>query len=510
VNVIDQATIAPGAVVYQELETLVDERTLEILEKRRHNGIPRRRGWLVRRMLLVADLIGLAFAFLVAQLLFGPEGAPSDHVGPRTEYLLFLVTLPGWVVVAKLYNLYDHDEERTDHSSVDDVRGVFHLVTVGAWIVFAGAWLTGLADPNIAKLVTFWALAVGLITLGRVAARAFCRTRIAYLQNTVIVGAGDVGQTIARKLLQHPEYGINLVGFVDAEPRERADDLEHLTVLGYPEQLPEIVELLDVERVIIAFSRESHEKTLDLIRLLNGRDLQIDIVPRLFELVGPSIGIHTVEGLPLVGLPPMKLSRSSRLLKRTFDVALAGFGLFMLIPVFLLTAAAIKLDSRGPVFYRHDRRGRGGSKFKMTKFRTMHVGAEDDRASVAHMNEVDGPLFKVKKGRDPRVTRVGAFLRRTSIDELPQLWNVVRGDMSLVGPRPFVVYEADQITGWASRRLDMTPGITGLWQMLGRNDIAFEEMCRLDYLYVTNWSLWWDLKILFQTIPVVFSGKGAY
>jgi lipopolysaccharide/colanic/teichoic acid biosynthesis glycosyltransferase len=139
----------------------------------------------------------------------------------------------------------------------------------------------------------------------------------------------------------------------------------------------------------------------------------------------------------------------------------------------------------------------------------MYTGAEAKRAEVLHMNEVDGPLFKIK-GRDPRVTRIGAFIRKTSIDELPQFWNVLKGEMSLVGPRPFVIYEADQITGWATRRLDMTPGITGLWQVLGRNDIPFEEMTKLDYLYVTNWSLWWDLKIMCQTIPVVLGKRGAY
>ena len=174
--------------------------------------------------------------------------------------------------------------------------------------------------------------------------------------------------------------------------------------------------------------------------------------------------------------------------------------LLLLLPLLLVIAVAIKLDSRGSVVYRQPRRGRNGSEFTIAKFRTMHVGAEARRSDVLHLNEVDGPLFKAKKG-DPRVTRIGGFLRRYSLDELPQLLNVIRGDMSLVGPRPFVVYEADQITGWAARRLDMTPGITGLWQVLGRNDIPFDEMVKLDYLYVTNWSLWWDMKILCQTDP---------
>jgi lipopolysaccharide/colanic/teichoic acid biosynthesis glycosyltransferase len=205
----------------------------------------------------------------------------------------------------------------------------------------------------------------------------------------------------------------------------------------------------------------------------------------------------------------MRLGRSSRLLKRCFDIAVASLVLFFLSPVLLTVALAIKLDSKGGVIYRQPRRGRNGTEFTIMKFRTMYEGAEARRGDVLHLNEVDGPLFKVKKG-DPRVTRIGGFLRKYSLDEFPQLLNVIKGDMSLVGPRPFVIYEADQITGWASRRLDSTPGITGLWQVLGRNDIPFDEMVKLDYLYVTNWSLWWDLKILCQTVPVVLGKRGAY
>ena len=214
--------------------------------------------------------------------------------------------------------------------------------------------------------------------------------------------------------------------------------------------------------------------------------------------------------MPIVTLPPVRLGRSSRVLKRCFDAVVAPLLLLLLAPLLGAVALAIRLDSPGSVFYRQPRRGRAGSTFSIVKFRTMFVGAEQRRQEVLHLNNVDGPLFKVKKGVDPRVTRVGRFLRRTSLDELPQLWNVLRGDMSLVGPRPFVLYEADRISGWAQHRLDMTPGITGLWQVLGRNDIPFEEMVKLDYVYVTNWSLWWDMKILCQTIPAVLAKRGAY
>jgi exopolysaccharide biosynthesis polyprenyl glycosylphosphotransferase len=261
--------------------------------------------------------------------------------------------------------------------------------------------------------------------------------------------------------------------------------------------------------VLLGSSIASHDEMLDLIRTVRRPDVQVSIVPHYFEIFTSRAILDEVEGMPVVTLPPMNLGRSSRLLKRSFDVVVSSAALVVLSPVLAAVAIAIRLDSSGSALYRQPRRGRYGSTFHIVKFRTMRIGAEQDRSEVLHMNQVDGPLFKIK-GHDPRVTRVGSFLRRTSLDELPQLWNVVRGEMSLVGPRPFVVYEADKITGWAQRRLDMTPGITGLWQVLGRNDIPFEEMTKLDYLYVTNWSVWWDLKILCQTIPVVLGKRGAY
>ena len=205
-----------------------DDRTLAILEHRRQTGGMRRRGWLVRRALLLADVLGLAFAFLIAQAVATGEGDVAGALGRGTETLLFLATLPAWIVLAKLYGLYDRDEERTDHSTVDDLAGVFHLVTVGAWVFFIGSWLTSAAEPDLFKLALFWALAIALITVGRVAARAYCRGTVNYLQNAVIVGADDVGQLAARKLLRHPEYGINLVGFVDSSPRELHPDVSHL------------------------------------------------------------------------------------------------------------------------------------------------------------------------------------------------------------------------------------------------------------------------------------------
>jgi exopolysaccharide biosynthesis polyprenyl glycosylphosphotransferase len=512
-NTTERLALLDGARLKDEMQTVLDERTIEILEHRRRTAVVRRRGWLVRRMLLLADLAGLALAFVVAQLLFSESVAPRDHVRPTAETLLFIGTLPLWIVVAKLYGLYDRDEERTDHSTADDLVGFFNLLTVGTWVIFAGGMLTGLARPELLRLAFFWGLAISLVTVLRAVARGFCRRRIAYLQNAVIVGAGDVGQLIARKLLQHPEYGINLVGFIDIEPKERRPDLEHLTLLGPPERLPAIVRAFDVERVVIAFSKESHEDTLTLIRSMKDLDVQVDIVPRLFEIVGPGVGIHTVEGLPLIGLPPLRLSRSSRLLKRTLDIVVSAIGLIGLAPVFAVIALRIKAGSPGPVFFRQTRVGIGNTTFQVYKFRTMSVDAEARKDEIAHLNlhaqdGGDGRMFKVAD--DPRTTKVGRFLRRYSLDELPQLINVLKGDMSLVGPRPLILDEDKHVVEWARKRVYLKPGITGLWQVLGRSEIPFEEMTKLDYLYVTNWSLGGDLSLIVRTIPAIFRVRRAY
>jgi exopolysaccharide biosynthesis polyprenyl glycosylphosphotransferase len=321
-------------------------------------------------------------------------------------------------------------------------------------------------------------------------------------RRTLIVGAGATGRLLERKIATHPEYGLELVGFVDEEAGP--------DVLGSTSDLTDLVDSLHIDWVVLAFSNAPHEKMLELVREVRRPDVHLSIVPNFYELFASNAAIEDIEGVPVVSLPSMSFSRTVRALKRSFDILASAAGLLAISPVLIAAAIAIKLDTRGPVFFKQARHGRGGREFRIVKFRTMVQDAEAKRFDLAHLNEMEGggPLFKIHE--DPRITRVGAFLRKWSVDELPQLWNVLRGEMSLVGPRPFVVHESEQITGWASRRLETTPGITGLWQVLGRNDIPFDEMVKLDYLYVTNWSLWWDLKILCQTIPVVLGKRGAY
>lgn len=504
-------TLAPGRPFHRpegappgvSLLDLVDDRTRELIRKR--HGTSRRRGWLVRRALAAADVIGVFLAFVLTQVVFAQEvEARYDRIGTQVEILLFTLTLPGWVVLGRLYNLYSRDEERADHSGVDDLFGVFNMLTVGAWLFFALAYFVGFADPSFPKLAFFWLFAVVLVALARTIARALCRRADAYVQNTLIVGAGEVGQRVARKLLQHPEYGVNVVGFVDDQPRDRIRGLGHLTVLGSSGDLHNVVSMLEVERVIVAFSSTPDEHTLGLVRELNHDGVQVDLVPRLFEVLGPHASIHAAEGLTLIGLPPPHLARSALLLKRAMDLTLSIVGLALLLPLFVVTAVAIKLNSRGPVFFRQMRIGRADRPFEIVKFRTMVADADRLKGELTHLNkhaESDNRMFKVPN--DPRLTRVGRFLRRYSLDELPQLLNVMRGDMSLVGPRPLISDEHRHVEGWAARRVDLKPGVTGLWQVLGRDDIPFGEMVELDYRYVTTWSMAGDIKLLLKTIPAM-------
>ena len=461
--------------------------------------------------LAAGDLTSLVVAYAVTYVV-------SSHIAPLAPVSAptwFLVTVavaavPIWLGIFTSYHLYDNDNLRIAIASFDEIRDLFHAMLVGSL-----AFLT--LSQGIRYLAHWWiyspveeliflAVALVLIPVVRGSIRSWVFPQVMRRRRTLIVGCGREAHLLHRKLQAHPEYGLEVVGFLSADDDDR--DAPGV-VLGSRGDVADIVDDLEIDRVLLASEVASHEEMLDLVRTVRRPDVQVSIVPRYFEIFTSHAILDEVEGMPVVTLPPMNLGRSSRLLKRSFDIAISGLGLAVLTPILLAVAVAVKLDSKGPALFRQPRRGRHGSTFQIVKFRTMRTGAEQDRKEVLHLNDVDGPLFKVK-GKDPRVTRVGGFLRRTSLDELPQLWNVLKGEMSLVGPRPFVVYEADQITGWARRRLDMTPGITGLWQVLGRNDIPFEEMTKLDYLYVTNWSVWWDLKILCQTIPVVLGKRGAY
>ncbi len=457
-------------------------------------------------VLAAADLLALAVALLAMREAAELIGPPA-FIAPTGVLAALAVLAPlGWLAIFGAYRLYDGQTRAIAPKSFDEVATLFHALLAGSLLYLViGQAFKRLAEWSVytpVEAALFLVFALLAVPVARSVARAWILPRLLRPRTTLIVGAGEVARLVDRKLGLHPEYGLRVVGFID-------DDGRGDGVIGRTEDLTRLVDELAIDWVVLTPTSAPHERLMEMVRAVRRPDVHMSIVPNYFELFASNAGIEDLDGVPVVSLPPMRFSRSVRVVKRTFDLVTAGLGLLVLSPLLAACAVAIKLDSKGPVFFKQLRQGRGGREFRIVKFRTMAEDAEERRHALVHLNEMGGgPLFKLRA--DPRVTRVGAFLRRTSLDELPQLWNVVRGEMSLVGPRPFVVQESQQITGWASRRLDTTPGITGLWQVLGRNDIPFAEMVKLDYVYVTNWSLWWDVKILFRTIPTVLSKRGAY
>jgi exopolysaccharide biosynthesis polyprenyl glycosylphosphotransferase len=494
---LDAVGLETSPVSADDLVDAMDDRTRSLLQRR--PGA--RRGRLVSRWLILADLIGLTLAYLIATQHWGQNGS----FGSTRELALFAASLPCWVLVAKLHGLYRRDEERADHSTTDDIVGVFHLVTIGAWLLLVVSRLRGWNGPSILNLAAFWLLAVCIVPIARTVARRFCKSSRAYQQNTVIVGAGDIGQLIARKFIKHPEYGANVVGFVDRSPKVRRADLpESLAILGGPERLPEIIETLDVERVIIAFSNEATSELLALLRRIQPLRVQIDLVPWLFELIGPRVSVHSVEGLTLIGLPPARRSTTARALKRTVDVVGAAIGLIALAPLMVYIAVRVRRDSPGPILFRQTRLGVGMREFQALKFRTMKIDTDpaahreyiQRSMSLGTTAEGNG-LYKLEQ--PDAVTHFGRWLRKTSLDELPQLINVLRGDMSLVGPRPCIPYEAENFQPHHLQRFLMPQGLTGLWQVTARANSTYLEALDLDVAYVRDWSLGLDLRLLLRT-----------
>ncbi len=278
-------------------------------------------------------------------------------------------------------------------------------------------------------------------------------------------------------------------------------------MLGGIDQLESVVRRYAVNRVLIStgFIGGGNEQ-LDLLRRSRDLGLKVSLLPTPFDAMGPSVEVDDLEGVTVLGLNPPVLSRSSRFIKRSMDLAGAGGLLFLVGPLMLIIALVVRTTSPGPALFRQRRIGRHGQAFTVWKFRTMHVDAED-RAEGLRALSKDPDWLHLE--HDPRVTPVGRFLRRVSLDELPQLWNVVRGDMSIVGPRPLIESEDQRVERWGRRRLELTPGITGLWQVLGRTNIPFEEMVKLDYLYVANWTVWGDVRLILRTLPVLLSRRGA-
>ncbi len=463
-----------------------------------------------------ADFVALGVSALATALITTRHGrallgmSRGDELGMSDgAVLLALGALTVWTVfVFYAIGLYRKPRHSIGWSTlVEAVRGLTALTTA-CWTALLVLYAATGSPHVIGVPLAFWAVAVVSVPVARWLSRSVFWSEPALTERVLIVGAGEVGHLVAAKLRRRRDLHMDVIGFLDdGEPRRNGDGPAP-PILGTLEDLAGVIRKRHITRVIVAFSQARHQRFLDVVRTCADADVRVNIVPRLFEVISSRAGVDEIEGIPLLDVANVELSPFNMSVKRAFDLVAGGLLCVAALPVVGALAVIVKIDSRGPVFYRQERMGRGGKVFRIFKMRSMADGADKMRDELADQNEYSGPMFKIKE--DPRMTRAGTWMRRWSLDEVPQILNVMKGDMSLVGPRPLLVSEAAQCEGWTQKRLDITPGITGLWQVSGRNDIPFDEMVKLDYMYVTGWSLSWDVKLLLQTVGAVLAKRGAY
>jgi len=474
----------PGAAARDDLQLPLVEGPLR--------GSAMRRAARIRGMLSSADLAAALLTLVAIDALYPGAGLLT----PETFALCPAILLLAWTL-----GLYHKDEVRLRQTSLDDAPALFQLATLyalGIWVTRHATVEEGLSGSHVMTvLVGFFAGALCLRAVGRGVAR-----RVLSPERCLVVGEVGTAQRLSRAL-RAAAHNARVVASIECDSAKA----EQMTFsdLSRAENLTRVVETERVERLVVAPRYPDIGHVLSLVHTAKSIGVRVTLVPFLGEIVGASAELESVGGVSMLGLPQLDLSRSARIIKRGMDLIGAWVVLAVAAPFVAVTAALIKLDSPGPVLFRQVRTGRDGARFGILKFRTMVDGADSQKTQLGSRNEAIG-LFKIAD--DPRVTRVGRFLRRTSLDELPQLWNVIRGDMSLVGPRPLIEDEDAKVVGWFRHRLHLQPGMTGPWQVLGSARIPLDDMMRIDYLYVANWSLWGDIKILLQTVPYVLARRG--
>lgn len=449
-----------------------------------------RRNRVYRQALVVGDTLAAIETLGLVALL---AGLP---IGP-----ISLLAIPALVVLNKLAGLYDRDELLLRKSTLEEAPSLFAVVTLFTLV----AWVSLPADSAIhtgrERVILLWLGLFVLLVIHRRLARTAARS-MASSERCIVIG-DEVGVSSVREKLDANPRAFDVVRCVVIDDRPEVEST--LGAIPGSHDLPLLVRRLDAHRVIFVPSSLNEESVLEVVRSAKAAGVQLSIVPRLFEAVGSSVEFDELDGIQVLGVRRFGLSRSSELGKRGVDVTASIIGLILLAPLLALIALTIRRCGGRPTLYRQARVGKDGRTFTMFKFRTMVAGADLQQADLRDLNETDG-LFKI--AADPRVTAIGRRLRRTSLDELPQLWNVLRGEMSLVGPRPLVLEEDREVIGWRRRRLHLKPGMTGPWQVLGSSRVPLREMVIIDYLYVANWSLWVDIKILLRTMQHVFGSRG--
>lgn len=469
---------------------------------------PRTRS-LVFTVLLDVILINLSFAlayYVRYELeLFVPVS--DEFFAPYTAYLPFQFAYTGLeLIFLGLDGVYT---PRRGGSWLTEFSRIANATTTVGIILFAAIFFILPAVYSRGLILEAVAITVAVLSGARGARRmveARLRKRGVGVARVIIVGAGETGRAVMRAIVARPELGYQIVGFVDDDPGK--GDLGRFKALGELDQLGTLIQTERVGEVIITLPSMYHRKIIGVVRACERLGARARVVPDLFQLSISRVDVDDIAGIPLLGVKEATIPRTGRLVKRALDIFVSALALLITSPIMLLITIVVRLESPGPAIFRQIRVGPRGRPFTIYKFRSMRQGAEEEQAQLRDRNEASGPLFKIKD--DPRLTRLGRFLRRASLDELPQFFNVLRGEMSLVGPRPGPPQEVAQYQPWHRQRLEVSPGITGLWQVSGRSDLSFDEMCLLDIYYIENWSLGLDLTILLRTIPRVILGDGAY
>lgn len=474
----------------------------------------RKHSWrrLASRLLLDAALINIAI-FLAWYLRYELEITPPVGEGffyqPYSAYLpLALALTVLCIAIFRFEGLYAPIRGRR---YLDELYTLINGTTTALLVVMAFTFFIRPLVYSRAVYVYAILFIVVLLALSRAIERlrrARQQQRGIGVDRVLVVGAGEMGRAMIRNIVAQPDLGYQIVGFVDDDPERGSTDIGRFKALGPTDNLRWLLRDYNVDEVIITLPWTARQKIMAIMELCQRVGVVTKVVPDLFQLSLSRVAIDDVGGVPLINVHEPTLGIVDSLVKRAMDLLLGLFLGLIAAPIMLVIAILIKLDSPGPIIFAQKRVGRGGRPFTTYKFRSMRMNAEAELAELNKLNEADGPLFKIKN--DPRRTRVGSWIRRTSLDELPQFWNVLRGDMSLVGPRPPLISEVAQYEDWHKRRLEVAPGITGLSQVSGRSELTFDESVMLDIYYIENWSPWLDLWILFKTVPTVLSARGAY
>jgi exopolysaccharide biosynthesis polyprenyl glycosylphosphotransferase len=447
-----------------------------------------------RRLLGASDIIATVLALV----------ATATFTHTQQVYWSMFAAVLFVVPLGKLMGLYDRDAHVLHHTTLDEAPKLFTLALMSAVGAFIARDLSVIGSPGIGtkQLVFLTGVLTMFLCAGRVIARWMARVT-SPPERLLVVGGDSDAEELRRKIELTPGIKATIVGRVPIAFNELPGG--HSQVLGSAGDLRRVVETFEIDRIVVIPGNRNPDEVSDVVRAVKSIGMKISLMPQLFDAIGWAVETDDVAGEQVMGVRDFRMTASSRLVKRATDIAGASLLLLLAAPVMVVTAIAIRLDSRGPVLFRQERVGRRGDEFEIVKFRTMYDGAEQAHHELSELNETTG-LFKI--GEDPRVTRIGGFLRRSHIDELPQLLNVLRGEMSLVGPRPLVPAEDVAITGWYRRRSQITPGITGVWQLHGPVCLPLDEMVKLDYLYVANWSWWGDIKIMLRTARQIVTRRG--